>query len=152
MIDIALLKLGENISGDDLDHQFAEERVDLSVFSPVCLPNIGESFLGQNGNVYGEQHQAMKVFLPLSYSPGWGDTGLQETSTDKLQEAVVPIVQSSECTMRMNQTEGVNEDLIVCAGGDESGGPCKVNLKLTVCSFLNNLYLGRQWWATHNRK
>ena len=127
MIDIALLKLGENMSGDDLDHQFAEERVDLSVFSPVCLPDFGESFLGQNGNVYGEQHQAMKVFLPLSYSPGWGDTGLQETSTDKLQEAVVPIVQSSECTMRMNQTEGVNEDLILCAGGAESGGPCKVN-------------------------
>ena len=127
MIDIALLKLGENISGDDLDHQFAEERVDLSVFSPVCLPNIGESFLGQNGSVYGEYHQAMTWFVPLYYSPGWGDTGLEETSTDKLQETVVPIVQSSECTMRMNQTEGVNEDLIVCAGGDESGGPCKVN-------------------------
>ena len=59
MIDIALLKLGENMSGDDLDHQFAEERVDLSVFSPVCLPDFGESFLGQNGSVYGEQHQAM---------------------------------------------------------------------------------------------
>merc|ERR1719234_67838 len=26
---------------------------------------------------------------------------------------------------RMNQTEGVNEDLIVCAGGAQSGGPCK---------------------------
>ena len=67
------------------------------------------------------------ISVSTSHSPGWGDTGLQETSTDKLQEAVVPIVQSSECTMRMNQTEGVNEDLIVCAGGAESGGPCKVN-------------------------
>ena len=35
-------------------NQLTEERVDLSVFSPVCLPDIGESFLGQNGIVYGE--------------------------------------------------------------------------------------------------
>ena len=40
-----------------LDNQLTEERVDLSVFSPVCLPDIGESFVDQNGHVYGEQHQ-----------------------------------------------------------------------------------------------
>ena len=62
-----------------------------------------------------------------SFILGWGDTGVQETSTDKLQETVVPIVQSSNCIERMNQTEGVNEDLIVCAGDAQSGGPCKVN-------------------------
>ena len=39
---------------------------------------------------------------------------------------------------RMNQTEGVNEDLIVCAGGAESGGPCKVNHKPKVSTVLNN--------------
>ena len=33
----------------------------------------------------------------------------------------------------MNHTESVNEDLIVCAGGGESGGPCKV--KNIRCSF-----------------
>ena len=116
------------MSGDPLYIQFAEERADLSVFSPVCLPGIGESFLGQNGIVYGEQDQTIKVFyifLEIS-SIGWGGTGVQDSSTDKLQETVVPIVQSSNCMERMNQTEGVNEDLIVCAGGTASGGPCKV--------------------------
>ena len=68
--------------------------------------------------------QILFCFLSIS---GWGATGVQETSTDKLQETEVPIVQSSICTERMN--EGVNEDLIVCAGGTESGGPCKVNKK-----------------------
>ena len=52
----------------------------------------------------------------------------------------------------MNQTEGVNDDLIVCAGGADGGGPCKVNHKTTVDVFLNDLYPGRQWWAAHNRK
>ena len=51
--------------------------------------------------------------------PGWGDTGLQETSTDKLQETEVPIVETSNCG------EDVDEDLIVCAGGLGSG-PCQV--------------------------
>ena len=68
----------------------------------------------------------ISLFYMLSIS-GWGDTGVQETSTDKLQETVVPIVQSIFCTERMNQTEGFDEDLIVCAGGPESGGPCKVS-------------------------
>ena len=82
---------------------------------------------------------------------GWGDTGVQETSTDKLQGTVVPIVQSSTCTERMNQTEGVNEDLIVCAGG-MGVGPCKVShqRQSQLIDFI--LYLGRQWRATHNNK
>ena len=59
---------------------------------------------------------------------GWGDTGgNQETSTDKLQETEVPIVESSICTEKMNQTDGVDEDLIVCAGGRGGAGPCKVS-------------------------
>ena len=66
---------------------------------------------------------------------GWGATGVQETSTDKLQETVLPIVESSNC---VDQTEGVNEDLIVCAGGAGSGGPCKVNHKPKVSTVLNN--------------
>ena len=56
---------------------------------------------------------------------GWGDNGVQDTSTEKLQEAVVTIVQNSNCIERMNQTEDMDEDLIVCAGGAEMG-PCKV--------------------------
>ena len=51
---------------------------------------------------------------------GWGDTGVQDTSTDKLQETVVPIVDPSSCG------EDVDEDLIVCAGGLGTG-PCKVS-------------------------
>ena len=97
--------------------------MDLSVFSPACLPDIGESFVGHYGHVYGEQYKPLIKFHPVSIS-GWGDTGVRETSTDKLQETEVPIVQSSICTERMNQDWG--EELIVCAGGAESGGPCKV--------------------------
>ena len=87
-----------------------------------------------------------------SFILGWGDTGVQETSTDKLQETVVPIVQSSNCAVRMKQDEGVKEDLIVCAGGAESGGPCKVNHKPKDCIDLNDHDLGRQWWTTHNNR
>ena len=72
------------------------------------------------------KHLTLIYLVPIS---GWGDTGVQDTATDKLQETVVPIVQSSIC---MARTEGVIEDLIVCAGGAESGGPCKVNHKLFI--------------------
>ena len=41
-----------------------------------------------------------------------------------MQEIVVPIVQTSNCRGRMNQTEGVDENLIVCTGG-AAKGPCK---------------------------
>ena len=82
---------------------------------------------------------------------GWGDTGVQETSTDKLQETVVPIVQSSNCTERMNQTEGVNEDLIVCAGG-AGAGPCKVGCP-SQCHQLVIMFIpGRQWRTTNNSR
>ena len=47
------------------------------------------------------------------------------TSTEKLHETVVPIVESSNCLERMDEMEGVDENLIVCAGGD-AAGPCKV--------------------------
>ena len=56
--DIALLKLGKKtISGDPIHDQFSEERVDLSVFSPACLPSKSGSFVGQEGHVYGGQHK-----------------------------------------------------------------------------------------------
>ena len=84
---------------------------------------------------------------------GWGDTGVQETSTDKLQETVVPIVQSSNCMERMNQTEGVDENLIVCAGG-ASKGPCKVRYQTKISFHLLHYASpqGRQWWATYSRE
>ena len=72
--DIALLRLGKKgLSGDRItvililtypfNNQLTEERVDLSVFSPVCLPGIGESFFGQNGTVYGKQRQPMQTLI-----------------------------------------------------------------------------------------
>ena len=45
------------------NNQLTEERVDLSVFSPVCLPGLGESFVDQNGHVYGKQHQPMQTII-----------------------------------------------------------------------------------------
>ena len=44
---------------------YAEERVDLSVFSPACLPGNGETFVNQNGLVYGEQDIVEKVLFTL---------------------------------------------------------------------------------------
>ena len=53
--DIALLQLGElNIHSNLSYINILEERVDLSRYSPVCLCNIGESFTGQMGFVYGK--------------------------------------------------------------------------------------------------
>ena len=55
--DIALLKLGKN-NQPTITHinsiKFTEERVDLSVFRPACLPGAGEDLVGQEGHVYGE--------------------------------------------------------------------------------------------------
>ena len=67
---------------------------------------------------------SVKEFNPTSLL-GWGDTGVQETSTDKLQETVITIVPSSNCIERMNQINGVDEDLILCTDVAEKG-PCKV--------------------------
>ena len=100
--------------------------MDLSVFSPACLPDNNEaSFVGQEGHVYGKSAQPAMIIFHPSFILGWGDTGVQATSTDKLQEIVVPIVQTSNCRGKMNQTEGVKENLIVCTGG-AAKGPCKV--------------------------
>ena len=100
--------------------------MDLSVFSPACLPDNNEaSFVGEEGHVYGKSAQPVMIIFHPSFILGWGDTGVQATSTDKLQETVVPIVQTSNCRGKMNQTEGVDENLIVCTGG-AAKGPCKV--------------------------
>ena len=154
--DIALLRLGLNIEFrcDPLrnlyNNQLTEEIVDLSVFRPLCLPDFGESFVGQSGSVYGEQHHENNLFNILSIS-GWGNTGSGDFSTDKLQETALPIVSNNNCFERMNQTEDVDEDHLLCAGR-EGVGPCKVNLKRK-SHFNNNIfYPGRQWGTTFNRE
>ena len=45
----------KSLSIDLLSDKFSEERLDLSVFSPACLPNISASLVGQEGHVYGGQ-------------------------------------------------------------------------------------------------
>ena len=54
MNDIALLRLGMANSYNILHNPYSEERVDLSVFRPACLPSSGASLVGQDGHVYGE--------------------------------------------------------------------------------------------------
>ena len=66
-----------------------------------------------------------QFFFHVLFISGWGDTGAQETSTDELQKTVIPIVPSISCLERMSQTEKVDDNLIVCAGG-AAKGPCKV--------------------------
>ena len=69
--DIALLRLGTNgfccnpLLKNLFNIQLTEEIVDLSVFSPLCLPGLGENFVGQNGHVYGEQLHENNVLLEL---------------------------------------------------------------------------------------
>ena len=65
--DIALLKLGTDVYLVILViiTCYTEERVDLNVFSPACLPNFGETFVNQEGLVYGEQTNVEKVLFTL---------------------------------------------------------------------------------------
>ena len=65
---------------------FSDERVDLSLFSPVCLPTKSSSFEGNVGHIYG----GLDTYLIGKKKPlfvGWGLTG--EQSAAKLQEAEV---------------------------------------------------------------
>jgi len=87
--DIALLKL--------------KNQVDLSIYNPICLPDIDANFVGKTGHIFG-----------------WGDTG--HFSADKLQTTEVDILESSECEGQLNADE--EEALIVCAGR-KGTGPCK---------------------------
>ena len=133
-IDIALLTLGKKyLYGDPVDVSFSNSNSQktgwishssaLSVFLMLVkgsLTRMGMSMVSSS------------LIWQLYPVPGWGDTGVQDTSTDKLQETVVPIVDPSSCG------EDVDEDLIVCAGGLGVGkGPCKVSLQIILISHDN---------------
>ena len=35
----------------------SEERVDLSIFTPICLPMENQNFVNEEGHVYGKNHK-----------------------------------------------------------------------------------------------
>ena len=133
--DIALLRLGKkNLFGDPLDVSFLittnsqkTEWISHSSALSVFLMLVKGSLTRM-----GMSMVSSSLIWQLYPVPGWGDTGVQDTSTDKLQETVVPIVDPSSCG------EDVDEDLIVCAGGLGVGkGPCKVSLQIILISHDN---------------
>ena len=97
--------------------------MDLSIYSPICLPDINANFVGKVGHVFGkEQKHITSESFPLICT-GWGNTG--RFSADKLQKTEVDILESNNCRGQLNEDE--DEALIVCAGR-EGTGPCKVNM------------------------
>ena len=129
--DIALLRLGKtNLFGDPLDVSFLittnsqkTEWISHSSALSVFLMLVKGSLTRM-----GMSMVSSSLIWQLYPVPGWGDTGFQETSTDKLQETVVPIVDPSNCGEDVDE-DGLrqrplhscwvfrsSEDLIVCAG------------------------------------
>eukprot|EP00092_Neocalanus_flemingeri_P005011 GFUD01005388.1.p1 GENE.GFUD01005388.1~~GFUD01005388.1.p1 ORF type:complete len:490 (-),score=75.79 GFUD01005388.1:64-1533(-) len=106
--DIALLKLSE--------------AVDLDVYTPVCLPNTGDNFIGKIALVYG-----------------WGRTSASGPVSTKLMEVDVKIVSDTDCQNAFDnsqdpQVQAANYQItsdMICAGGiggkdscgGDSGGP-----------------------------
>ena len=89
-----------------------EEEVDLNVYTPACLAKTSDAttFDGKNALVYG-----------------WGTTSSGGSSSSKLLEVEVPVVDKATCSTAM----GPMEDGQICAGGvkdkdacqGDSGGP-----------------------------
>jgi len=98
--DIALIKL--------------KDTVDLTVYTPVCLPATGDTFVGRRAWVYG-----------------WGTTSFGGSVSTKLLEVQVPVVSNDLCSSVMQNTI---TDRMLCAGGElnkdgcqgDSGGPLTV--------------------------
>jgi len=100
--DIALLKLSQTI--------------DLSVYTPACLPADGATFVGEKAWVYG-----------------WGTTSSGGSVSSQLLEVQVPVVSNTVCSAAMRAT--ITESML-CAGGElnkdgcqgDSGGPLTVDV------------------------
>jgi len=101
--DLALLKL--------------KEKVDLKEYTPACLPQKGQSFVGNIGNAVG-----------------WGKTVMSAANSDGdlkdyAQDVALPIVSNQVCQAANNDDPGILADEL-CAGADnkstcqgDSGGP-----------------------------
>ena len=124
--DIALLKLAEDI--------------DLTTYTPACLPASGADYTGQNGRVYGG-HSPLYIYhmrnsLPflIPCYPGWGSSSsCPADSPEVLREVEVPIVsdtvceaassdsvtlalENGQCVTEARSYSGVISSDMVCAG------------------------------------
>jgi len=111
----------ENYDADSSDKDVAllklAEPVDLTVYTPACVAQTGDTFVGKNAWVYG-----------------WGRTTFGGIIPDKLLEVEVPIVSTEECKLAM-WDDSIKPGML-CAGGVEgedgcqgdSGGPLTVDV------------------------
>ena len=103
---------GKGSLNNDIAVLELEEEVDLKVYTPACLAKTSDAttFNGKNALVYG-----------------WGTASSGGSSSSKLLEVEVPVVDKATCSAVM----GPMEDGQICAGGvkdkaaclGDSGGP-----------------------------
>merc|ERR1712013_848616 len=111
----------ENYNAENSDNDVAllklTEPIDLDIYTPACVAQTGDTFIGQNAWVYG-----------------WGATSFGGIYPDKLKEVEVKIVSEEVCKVAM---EGYDiTDGMRCAGGvggedgcqGDSGGPLTVDV------------------------
>jgi len=102
--DIALIKM--------------TSKVDLDIYTPVCMPNLNQQFSG------------------FSWVYGWGTLSSGGSQPNILQEISLPLIGIPNCQAAMSQ-QGI--DIVsgmICAGGEEgrdscqgdSGGPMTVDV------------------------
>ena len=97
--DIALLRL--------------TEKVDLTVYTPVCLPAHNQTFTGRQATVIG-----------------WGATSDTDFFSDTLQEVEgVPVLSDSECRTALESVQGfsgsdISSDML-CTGEELGRGACR---------------------------
>lgn len=93
-------------------------KVDLNIYTPVCLPSLNQAFTGS------------------SWVYGWGTLSSGGSAPNVLQEIALPIIDFQVCKTAM-ALQGVNiVDGMVCAGGEagkdscqgDSGGPMSVDV------------------------
>jgi len=111
----------ENYNAENSDNDVAllklQEPVDINIYTPACVAQTGDTFIGQNAWVYG-----------------WGATSYGGIYPDKLQEVEVKIVSEDVCKIAMEGYE-ITEGML-CAGGvggedgcqGDSGGPLTVDM------------------------
>jgi len=123
--DIALLKLAED--------------VDLTTYTPACLPTSGADYTGQNGRVYGWGSTAScpaatsNILLEVEV-PIVSDTVCEAASSDAVTYSNV----NGQCVTQARSYSGVISSDMVCAGSSgkdacqgDSGGPFTVKSSST---------------------